>query len=75
MWIAMTICAAPDTRPRQRGKPMSAQIIAQLKALSLHGMAASFPEVTAQARHTQFNPKSFIQQLMAAESAQFTCSS
>jgi DNA replication protein DnaC len=49
---------------------MSAQIIAQLKALSLHGMAASFPEVAAQARHTQFNPESFIQQLMAAETAQ-----
>jgi hypothetical protein len=28
---------------------MSAQIIAQLKALSLHGMAASFAEVAAQA--------------------------
>ena len=49
---------------------MSAQIIAQLKALSLHGMAASFPEVAAQARHSQFNPESFIAQLMAAESAQ-----
>ena len=49
---------------------MSAQIIAQLKALSLHGMAASFPEVAAQARHTEFNPESFIAQLMAAESAQ-----
>ena len=30
---------------------MSAQTIAQLKALSLHGMAASFTEVAAQARH------------------------
>lgn len=49
---------------------MSAQIIAQLKALSLHGMAASFPEVAAQARHTEFNPETFMQQLMAAESAQ-----
>ena len=49
---------------------MSAQIIAQLKALSLHGMAASFPEVAAQARHSEFNPESFIAQLMAAESAQ-----
>jgi DNA replication protein DnaC len=49
---------------------MSAQIIAQLKALSLHGMAASFPELAAQARHTEFNPESFMQQLMAAESAQ-----
>lgn len=49
---------------------MSAQIIAQLKALSLHGMAASFPEVAAQARHIEFSPESFIAQLMAAESAQ-----
>ena len=49
---------------------MSAQIIAQLKALSLHGMAASVPELAAQARHTEFNPESFVQQLMAAESAQ-----
>ena len=49
---------------------MSAQIIAQLKTLSLHGMAASFPELAAQARHTEFNPESFMQQLMAAESAQ-----
>ena len=49
---------------------MSTQIIAQLKALSLHGMAASFAEVAAQARHTQFTPESFIEQLMAAESAQ-----
>ena len=49
---------------------MSAQIIAQLKALSLHGMASSFPELAAQARHTEFNPESFMQQLMAAESAQ-----
>ena len=49
---------------------MSAQIIAQLKVLRLHGMAASFPELAAQARHTEFNPESFMQQLMAAESAQ-----
>ena len=49
---------------------MSAQIIAQLKALSLHGMAASFPEVAAQARHTEFNPETFMHQLVAAESAQ-----
>ena len=49
---------------------MSAQIIAQLKALSLHGMAASFPEVAAQARHTEFNPETFLHQLVAAESAQ-----
>jgi DNA replication protein DnaC len=49
---------------------MSTQIIAQLKALSLHGMAASFSEVAARARHTEFNAETFMQQLMAAESAQ-----
>ena len=49
---------------------MSAQIIAQLKSLGLHGMAASFPEVAAQARHTEFNPETFMHQLVAAESAQ-----
>jgi DNA replication protein DnaC len=48
---------------------MSAQTIAQLKALSLHGMAASFTEVAAQARHTEFNPESFMQQLISGESA------
>lgn len=49
---------------------MSAQIIAQLKALKLHGMAASFPEVCAQARHTEFNPESFMHQLILSESAE-----
>ena len=39
---------------------MSAQIISSLKQLKLHGMAASFPEVCAQARHTEFNPESFM---------------
>ena len=48
---------------------MSAQTMAQLKALSLHGMAASFTEVAAQARHTEFNPESFMQQLINGESA------
>ena len=49
---------------------MSAQIIAQLKALKLHGMAASFPEVCAQARHTDFNPEGFMHQLILSESAE-----
>lgn len=49
---------------------MSAQIIAQLKTLKLHGMAASFPEVCAQARHTKFNPESFMHQLILSESAE-----
>jgi DNA replication protein DnaC len=48
---------------------MSAQTIAQLKALSLHGMAASFTEVAARARHTELNPESFMQQLIDGKSA------
>jgi len=46
------------------------QIIASLKQLKLHGMAASFPEVAAQARHTEFNPESFMHQLIQSESAE-----
>ena len=49
---------------------MSSQIIASLKQLKLHGMAASFPEVAAQARHTEFNPESFMHQLIQSESAE-----
>jgi DNA replication protein DnaC len=49
---------------------MSAQIIASLKHLKLHGMAATFPEVAAQARHTEFNPESFMHQLIQSESAE-----
>ena len=49
---------------------MSAQIISSLKQLKLHGMAASFPEVCAQARHTEFNPESFMHQLILSESAE-----
>ena len=33
-------------------------------------MAASFPEVCAQARHTEFNPESFMHQLILSESAE-----
>lgn len=49
---------------------MSTQIINSLKQLKLHGMAASFPEVAAQARHTEFNPESFMHQLIQSESAE-----
>ena len=49
---------------------MSAQIVSSLKQLKLHGMAASFPEVAAQARHTEFNPESFMHQLILSESAE-----
>ena len=49
---------------------MRPQIISSLKQLQLHGMAASFPEVAAQARHTDFNPESFMHQLILSESAE-----
>jgi hypothetical protein len=38
---------------------MSQEIIDALKALKLHGMAANYPEVAAQARHTDFSPEAF----------------
>lgn len=49
---------------------MSAELIASLKALKLHGMAANFPEVAAQARHTEFSPETFLVQLLKAEIAE-----
>ena len=49
---------------------MSAQIITSLKQLKLHGMASSFAEVAAQARHTEFNPESFMHQLIQSEAAE-----
>lgn len=48
---------------------MSTHIIAGLKSLKLHGMAANYPDVAAQARHTDFTPDSFMQQLILSESA------
>ena len=48
---------------------MSTHIIAGLKSLKLHGMAANYPDVSAQARHTDFTPDSFMHQLILSESA------
>ena len=48
---------------------MSAEIISALKAMKLHGMAANYPEVAAQARHTDFTPEAFLTQLLKAERA------
>ena len=48
---------------------MSSHIIAGLKSLKLHGMAANYPDVAAQARHTDFTPDSFMHQLILSESA------
>lgn len=49
---------------------MSAEIISALKAMKLHGMAANYPEVAAQARHTDFTPEAFLNQLLKAETAE-----
>lgn len=49
---------------------MSQEIITALKALKLHGMAANYPEVAAQARHTDFSPEAFLTQLLKAEQAE-----
>jgi DNA replication protein DnaC len=46
---------------------MSQEVITALKALKLHGMAANYPEVAAQARHTEFTPETFMAQLLRAE--------
>jgi hypothetical protein len=47
---------------------MSSQIITSLKQLKLHGMAASFAKVSAQARHTEFSPEGFMHQLISERS-------
>lgn len=49
---------------------MSNDIIAQLKGLKLHGMASTWPELLAQARHTDFEPERFMKQLLMAETAE-----
>jgi DNA replication protein DnaC len=49
---------------------MSIETITKLKALKLHGMAQSWPELLAQARHSEFDPERFMGQLLAAESAE-----
>ncbi|NEX59931.1 IS21-like element helper ATPase IstB [Noviherbaspirillum galbum] len=49
---------------------MSHEIIAQLKALKLHGMAQTWPELVAQARMADFDPERFIVQLLKSETAE-----
>ena len=36
---------------------MSIETVAKLKALKLHGMASSWPELVARARHAEFDPE------------------
>ena len=49
---------------------MSIDTVAKLKSLKLHGMAQSWPELVAQARHAEFDPEQFMAQLLAAEGAE-----
>ena len=49
---------------------MSIDTVAKLKSLKLHGMAQSWSELVAQARHAEFEPEQFMSQLLLAESAQ-----
>jgi DNA replication protein DnaC len=51
---------------------MSVEIIAELKELKLNGMASCYPELLAKSRHTTFDPAAFVQQLIAAETAERT---
>ncbi|RAS22857.1 IS21-like element helper ATPase IstB [Paraburkholderia bryophila] len=51
---------------------MSNETAAQLKALKLHGMAQTWPELLAQARHNEFDPEMFMQTLLKAEVAERT---
>lgn len=49
---------------------MSTETVAKLRALKLHGMASSWPELVARARHAEFDPERFVEQLLAAERAE-----
>jgi DNA replication protein DnaC len=49
---------------------MSIEAVSKLKALKLHGMASSWPELVAQARHVDFDPERFLDHLLAAERAE-----
>ena len=49
---------------------MSADIVARLKALKLHGMAANWPELLAHCRHAALEPEQLVEQLLDAEGAE-----
>lgn len=49
---------------------MSVDTVSRLKALKLHGMASSWPELIARSRHAEFDPERFMADLLAAESAE-----
>lgn len=49
---------------------MSADIVARLKALKLHGMASNWPELLAHCRHAALEPERLVEQLLDAEGAE-----
>jgi DNA replication protein DnaC len=49
---------------------MSVELVAKLKALKLHGMAQTWPELMAKARHADFAPDQLLGELLAAETAE-----
>jgi DNA replication protein DnaC len=49
---------------------MSIEVVSQLKTLKLHGMAQSWPELIARARHSDLDPERLLQELIAAETAE-----
>ncbi|MGX5651805.1 IS21-like element helper ATPase IstB [Hydrogenophaga borbori] len=49
---------------------MSTEIVARLKALKLHGMAANWPELVARCRHSALDPEALVEQLLSAEGAE-----
>ena len=51
---------------------MSTEIVARLKALKLHGMAANWPELVARSRHAALEPEVLLTQLLDAEGAERT---
>jgi DNA replication protein DnaC len=49
---------------------MSIEVVSQLKALKLHGMAQCWPELIARSRHSELEPERMLQELIAAETAE-----
>jgi len=49
---------------------MSIELIGRLKALKLHGMAQSWPELVAKARLGELTPEQWMGELLAAETAE-----
>ncbi len=49
---------------------MSNEIVARLKTLRLWGMAQTWPELVAKARHTHFDPERLMDELLSAEGAE-----